>query len=158
MRVLTVAFDTALTCAIVTIYSRRCAVASGLKVSHERDSHLVWSAACTIRHFVDLPSAQNESKECRARINKNVSVLRVDHISINSLLPGMWQIASRTLDTSEPPALPAAPSSASFLGPRYAAHSMGHPHGQPGETSPRPARTDENSPPFQRRESVMNRD
>jgi hypothetical protein len=61
--------------------------------AYERSQHLFRSACCAIHYPAGLRDAQAETTDGRVQITKDVSVLRLDHVSIKDILLGVWQIS-----------------------------------------------------------------
>jgi hypothetical protein len=59
--------------------------------SYERNRSFPRFADCVVHDRADPLEAQNETSGRGGRITKDVPALRIDHISPQSQLPGMWQ-------------------------------------------------------------------
>jgi hypothetical protein len=57
---------------------------------YELNHDFLWSAYRAVHHRAPLVAAQ-ETKDRRIRKSKNVSILRVNHISTESALLGVWR-------------------------------------------------------------------
>jgi len=51
------------------------------------------SACCAIRDLLLYKILQAETTDRRVRITKDVPVLRIDHISIQGMLLGVWHVS-----------------------------------------------------------------
>jgi len=60
---------------------------------YERNQHFLGAACHAVHDPAALQDAQVETAGCRIRNSKNVPVLRVDHISIEGMLLGVWQVS-----------------------------------------------------------------
>jgi hypothetical protein len=60
---------------------------------YERNQHFLWSACHAVHDAAALQDAQVETRGCRVRNSKNVPVLWTNHISIEGMLFGVWQVA-----------------------------------------------------------------
>jgi hypothetical protein len=61
--------------------------------AYERDYHFFRSPDCTIHDPAALQDAQAESTDRPIRITKDVPSLRLDHISAQGMLLGVWQVS-----------------------------------------------------------------
>jgi hypothetical protein len=59
--------------------------------SYERNRSFPWFADCVVHDCAAPLETQNETSTRGGRTTKDVPALRIDHISPQSQLPGMWQ-------------------------------------------------------------------
>jgi hypothetical protein len=57
---------------------------------YERNQHLPWSADRPVHDPAGPLDAQDETRECRVSLTKDVPGLWIDHVSTQSSLPGVW--------------------------------------------------------------------
>jgi hypothetical protein len=62
--------------------------------AYERNYYFLRSPDCAVHDSAPLPDVQAETADRRPiRITKNVPILRLDHISTESALLGVWQVS-----------------------------------------------------------------